>query len=203
MSYAIEAFADLTIEGLALATAELREAFTGLIDYIKPSSTLRVKRMLTNIPVPFGWEERQPYALDLWQATWNDILKMREAFGDGRPHDAIKILYKIDDKDFGRINLISFFSVQKWTIACLQKISEVETKELSGELTEEEKAAGVGGLKKFGYAVSLDLLANGDVLKYEALLHLPYLLIFRQLCLIKEKNEINRRFLDNSSKKIK
>ena len=157
---------------------------------IKPNKILRFKR-----------RRIAPKTEDLWQLAWGEVITVRDSFSKGKPEQAIELLYAIDDKILMGLEVFNFFAVQRWIMAQLEQMARIESEELSGEPCEAEKAAGVEQLQRFEHALSLDALANGDLLKYDALLRLPYVSIFRQLCLNHTRRIIEKKYLEHVSRK--
>lgn len=67
----------------------------------------------------------------------------------------------------------------------------------------EETEAGIDRLQKFGIYLALDALSNGDMLRHEQILKLPYKEIMLALWVSKEQSEYGerlRRVLDKRSR---
>ena len=159
---------------------------------IKPNNVLRVdnKKVL-------------PTQDDFWQLRWIDIIMLRNAIQNSQMLEAMQVVYQFKPKDFFTLDVFNCFAVYKWITEQLSEIAKAEENELASDPSSEEKAAGVEQLEEFDYAVSLDVIAGGDVLKYDAILEQPYAVIFRKLCLEKTKNEIQQNLIENAYRKTK
>lgn len=69
----------------------------------------------------------------------------------------------------------------------LEDIRKLE-KRLESEPTQAQKAAGIDRFKELGYMNQIDMVAQGDVTKYEAVLAIDYNTIFTKLLQIKISN---------------
>jgi len=166
------------------------EANNIFIDYIKSNSVLRI-----------GRRKIHPRQSDFFKFSWEEIMKIRQQLKSNDFIEVLKLCYGITDKHLRKTNVYNVLAVQKFIIGEITRLTEIENKELAkNNLSQDEEFSGVNRLQKFEHIVSLDVLANGDVLKYEKLLKLPYMLIFKQLCLIKTKNEIEKKYLENARK---
>lgn len=145
----------------------------------------------------------QPRQTDLWFLSWSDLIELKEKVEAGNLLECLKITHGIKDEDFQNVRVLNAFSVYKWVVESIKSISTLEAQELSYEPTEEEKNAGIDELSIFGHSVSVDALASGNILQYEALLNTPYATIFQKLCLEKTKTQINKNFIDNARRKVK
>jgi len=74
------------------------------------------------------------------------------------------------------------FHFIKFVQESIERINEVELK-LAVEPDADEQAAGIEMYNQFGFFVTVDRLAGGDPLKYEAVGALPYSVVFSKLLL--------------------
>lgn len=162
---------------------------------LKPNPELRLKSVLTKIV--------KPKQLNLWSLSWSDIIELRIAVSEQKMFEVLNIVFGINETEFARLDLFNAFSVYKWIVEQFKSIVEIESQELSSEMSDEEKEAGVEELQEFGYSVMLDGIAKGDLLKYDEYLKLPYVKIFRKMCLDKKRYDINKQMQENASTKSK
>ncbi|CAL2085070.1 hypothetical protein [Tenacibaculum sp. 190524A02b] len=175
-----------------LLSGEIKEFIVEIIkDSIKANKYLRHNK-----------KEIEPKVQDLWYLSWGDIIELRESVKDTQMMEVVRLIYGLKEVDFLRLDLFNCFAVYKWITEQLSSISKTEEQELSYEPSSEEKEAGVDMLQEFEYTVSLDILANGDILKYDEILKQPYAVIFRKLCLDKVKNQIQKNYIENARRKI-
>lgn len=170
-----------------------------LIDYTIKDS-LRANEVL-RLKTLFRIKKVKAKNSDFWFLSWEDLLLIREAVTDQNMLEAFKIVYGINEKQFVLLDVFNAFSAYKWIIDKLKEMAEIEKQELGGEMPIEEKEAGAEALIEFGYTVTLDSLADGDVLKYDEILKKPYAVIFRKMCLDKTNNEIKKNYSENASRK--
>ena len=175
---------------LSESDKELADKF--IKDGLKPNKVLRIKGRSMN-----------PRQEDFWALSWDEIIQLRVAIAEKDMLSALKLMYRIGEKDFLRLDLFNCFAAYKWISGNMQEISDIEAQELGGEPTEEEKQAGVEKLQPFDYVVSLDVLAKKDILKYDRILAKPYSIIFRKLCLNKTIAEIQQNMIENANRKAK
>ncbi|WP_407324035.1 hypothetical protein R5O24_02820 [Tenacibaculum maritimum] len=194
-SYSIETIFENrpTIETYSQLQGKVKEFVDDIIkDSIKPNKVLRL-----------NGKELNPKQEDLWFLSWGDMIELRESINEMKMIESLKLIYEIKEDEFLRLDVFNCFAVYKWITEQLKSIAEIEAQELSHEPTAEEKNAGVDMLQDFDYTVSLDVLANGDLLKYDEILEKPYAIIFRKLCLDKLKNQIQQNFIENARRKVK
>lgn len=84
----------------------------------------------------------------------------------------------------------------------LERIAKMEEL-LNYEPTSEEMRAGIEEFNKFGVFVTIDRLAGGDPLKYEAITKMPYNIIYSKLLLSKTDSEFQKRYEKIISDKYK
>jgi len=102
--------------------------------------------------------------------------------------------------DLNGISIIEFFGKYNFIIASLKKMIEVEKQHLEPNYPnlKWEAVNGSQRLKELGVLPIVDNLAGGDPLKYEAILDLPYLTVFKKL-----KLDTLRSDLEHEMSKIK
>lgn len=178
--------------------------YPGLDDQEKFFVDYTIKNSLkANSILRVGRAKRGPKESDFWQLSWNDIILLRMHLGDTDLKAILELMYRVSDKEFANLNLLNASAVYKYVAECIDAINRIEKEQLDDEPSSEEKDAGVDQLNDFDYSVSLDVLAAGDILKYDELLAKPYSVIFRKLCLNKVKGEIQRNYNEIVSRKAK
>lgn len=185
----------LKLSDYSTLTVEAKE----VIDYtisesLKPNSVLRLGGLFkTNIA--------KPKKENLWFLSWSDIIELRIAIAEENIFEVLRIVFEIDENEFTRIELLNAFSVYKWISEQYFEIAKIEVQELASEMTDEEKEAGAEDMQEFGYSVMLDSIAQGDLLKYDQYLKLPYAKVFRKMCMEKKRHDINKQMQENASRK--
>ncbi|MCG8212939.1 hypothetical protein J2Q11_08625 [Tenacibaculum finnmarkense genomovar finnmarkense] len=169
---------------------DARDTVDSIIKSVKSNSILRVNSYKV-----------KPKELSFWNFSWGEIVLLREAIQLQDLQQVMQLVYGVKAKMFSRINIYNCFAVYKWINEQLKEITDLEVQELGGEVTLEEKEAGVEMLNHFGYSVSVDVLAGGNILKHEEVLAKPYIVIFKKLCLNKAKIEIQKNYAENARKK--
>ena len=86
------------------------------------------------------------------------------------------------------------FPLYNFTVEGIKQINELE-EQLSYEPSGKEMGAGIDEYNSFGWFVTLNRLAGGDPLKYDAVGKLPYHVIFATLKLNKVDNEFQKRMM--------
>lgn len=150
-----------------------------------------------------GRKKVRPKHFDLWAISWSDLILTRKYLGDNEIKELLKLHYGLKEKEFLLLNMFNAFAVYKWIAERVKEINDVEKAELDDEPTDDEKEAGVQELERYDYAVALDSLSKGQVWKEEELLQMPYSVIFRKLCLNRDKAEIQRKYQEIVSRKAK
>jgi hypothetical protein len=86
------------------------------------------------------------------------------------------------------------FAFYNFVVEGIKRINEVE-KQLSYEPDSKEVGAGIEEYNKFGWFVTLDRLAGGDMLKYDAIGKQKFCDVFAKLLLNKVDVEYNKRLM--------
>ena len=86
------------------------------------------------------------------------------------------------------------FAFYNFIVESIRRVNDLE-KQLSYEPSSREVSAGIERYDVFGWFVTLDRLAGGDMLKYEAIGNLKYCDVFAKLKLNKVDREFNERLL--------
>ncbi len=175
--------------------ARLEDESKAMIDLIikhgiKPNKELRIKK-----------KKLKPVQENFWFLSWIELINLRGAVEEMKIFEALEMVYNISNKQITKLDVFNCFAAYLWICEELKEIGRVEVDRLGSEPTAEEKNAGVDLLTEFDYNVSLDVLAKGDILKYDEILKKPYAVIFRKLCLDKVKNQIQQNFITNANRK--
>ena len=170
-----------------------------IVDYtiaksLKPNSIIRLYG---------GLITKKPKKDNLWFLSWSDIIELKMAIVEENIFEVLKIVFAIDKKEFAKLEMFNAFSAYKWIAEQCAEIVKIEVQELSSEMSDEEKEAGAEELQEFGYSLALDGMANGDLLKYDAYLKLPYVKVFRKMCMDKKRYDINKTLQENARRKSK
>jgi hypothetical protein len=185
----------LKLSDYSSLTLEAKE----VIDYtiaesLKANSVLRLRGLLKSTIA-------KPKKDNLWFLSWSDIIELRIAIAEENIFEVLRIVFDINEKEFAKIELLNAFSVYKWISEQYFEIAKIEVQELASEMTDEEKEAGAEDMQEFGYSVMLDSIAQGDLLKYDEYLKLPYAKVFRKMCMEKKRHDINKQMQENASRK--
>ena len=185
----------LKLSDYSALTLESKE----IIDYtiaesLKPNSIIRLYG---------GLITKKPKKNDLWFLSWSEIIELKIAITEENIFEVFRIVFDLNEKEFSRLEMFNAFSAYKWVTQKAVEIMTIEDQELSSEMSDEEKEAGAEELQEFGYSLALDGMANGDLLKYDAYLKLPYVKVFRKMCMDKKRYDINKTLQENARRKSK
>ena len=150
-----------------------------------------------------GLITKKPKKNDLWFLSWSEIIELKIAITEENIFEVFRIVFDLNEKEFSRLEMFNAFSAYKWVTQKAVEIMTLEVQELSSEMSDEEKEAGAEELQEFGYSLALDGMANGDLLKYDAYLKLPYVKVFRKMCMDKKRYDINKTLQENARRKSK
>ena len=150
-----------------------------------------------------GLITKKPKKNDLWFLSWSEIIELKIAITEENIFEVFRIVFDLNEKEFSKLELFNAFSAYKWVTQKAVEIMTLEVQELSSEMSDEEKEAGAEELQEFGYSLVLDGIANGDLLKYDAYLKLPYVKVFRKMCMDKKRYDINKTLQENARRKSK
>ena len=113
----------------------------------------------------------------------------------------IEIFETITGVKINKVMVVDFFYQLQWVMTKLGKLTKIEQKTLSSELTDNQINAGFEDLDKFGYKATTHALAGKDVLKHDAIEAIPYKKIFFVLLLEKTSNDIDKKYSEIIRKK--
>jgi len=145
----------------------------------------------------------KPKKVDLWDLRWSDLIEIREAISEKNISRVIEVIYQVKESKFIELDVFNCFAVYKWINEQLDEISKIEIQELGSDISIEEKEAGIEMLNDFGYTVSLRGLIKVFNTNKEDVLSKPYYEIFKELCLTKTLNEIQKNHIENARRKNK
>jgi hypothetical protein len=89
-------------------------------------------------------------------------------------------------------DLFEFFSFFNYCKEEIMKISEMEGNALSYTPSVDEERAGIERFEQFGYLLSIDSLAGGDILKWPKIRDIEYEQVFSKLLIDKAHNDFDR-----------
>lgn len=95
--------------------------------------------------------------------------------------------------DVKRIDLKDGIAFILWLIDEMKSINELESQYLRSEPDIKMLQAGINKLDQFGLLNTLDNLAKGDILKYDAIRQMPYNVIFDKQYMEVAKSEIEKK----------
>lgn len=161
-----------------------------LANYIKSNPIIRIT-----------WKEVKPKQTDFWELTFDEIIRLKEAFQNNEFESAIKICYDITDHQISTAKLFSIFSAYKWIQEELTKILEVEKREFGREYTIEEINAGVKDFDRFGFSIIIDKVSELFKKDEDEVLEYPYHKVFHKLALDNQKNKYINKLQENANRK--
>jgi hypothetical protein len=149
---------------------------------------------------------------DAWGTTeitlyeWGKVKEMQEAARKYKDLDMILNMICIA-KDMKKEELYNYnwrklFAFFNYLAHGLEHINKLE-KLLEYEPTSEEVRAGIEDFDQFGYFVTIDRLAGGDPLKYDAIVKLPFDVIYSKLLLSKTDAIFQKRYHEVLKQKYK
>ncbi len=148
-------------------------------------------------------EIKQPIFNDIFELRWEQLIELEELIKEADVFQVLQMVYEITEEEFLDLEIYNCFAAYQFVVNELNELHKMEEAELSSEPSPEQIAAGVEDLNRFGYYNNLDFLAKGNIMVYDELLKKPYSIIFRKLALEKTKSDIQTRYSENVSRKIK
>lgn len=181
-----------TVKEYLTVENSIKEKIDEVIKAVKPNMILRS-----------GKFQLKPKQEDFWDLSWGELILLRKYIEEKNISTVMYLIFNVSQEKFFELDVYNCFAVYKWINEQNKEIIDLEIEELGGAVSIEEKEAGVEELNRFGYTVSLDVLANGNILKYDEILKKPYHEIFKKLCLNKTKNDIQKNYIENARRKNK
>jgi len=130
----------------------------------------------------FGFVKDIQYYLNNTGLTWDLFFKEMESKTGINIKEIVK--HSIFDLQMARVFLKSE----------IEKINELENKNLSYKSSQVEIAAGIEEFSNFGAFLQFDKLAGGDITKIESIRNQPYNICFTKLLLEAQRNEFNEKY---------
>lgn len=160
---------------------------TPVLDIIEASPSILIHEKLYLLPD------------DLGSGEWAQKLLTTKAIGESDLVKALAIylqpvFYKRDFdnekvdrvKDIlSKLDVETVFSSVKYVLEKLKTLNERDKKQLKSEITHEQKRAGIDMFNDLGDFNTINMIAGGDVTKYDEVLRIDYNTIFNKLYHIK------------------
>lgn len=99
------------------------------------------------------------------------------------------------------VNINNLLNFVLWVLAEIDDINNLESTYLNSEPDIDLLMAGIKDLDVFGYINVVDTLAQGDILKWDEILKLPYQRVFDKMLKNNIENRIQRNYQKIISKK--
>lgn len=136
---------------------------------------------------------------DMIEWEWAAVKQIQDIINQPMLHyeDMIEIITIATGQPKDKILLWKWpnsFALYNFTVEGIRQINEFE-EQLSYEPSSKELSAGIDEYNSLGWFTTLNRLAGGDPLKYEAVGKLPYHVIFATLKLNKLDSEFQKRML--------
>lgn len=136
---------------------------------------------------------------DIIEWPWATIKQIQDIINQPMLHyeDMVEILVIATGESRDKILLWKWtnsFPLYNFTVNGIKQINELE-EQLAYEPSGKELSAGIDEYNAFGWFVTLNRLAGGDPLRYDAVGKLPYHVIFATLKLNKVDNEFQKRMM--------
>ena len=99
---------------------------------------------------------------------------------------------ELNEADFMNLRVTEFYALYNSILQQLENLMNMEDRELTPNHHNHKWEAVEGGkrLSKLGILPTIDNLAGGDILKYNEILELPYITVFKKLMLDRIKADI-------------
>ena len=143
----------------------------------------------------------KPKTQNLWTLSWSDIIELKKSIQEKDILSFLKIMYKVDEKQFMMLDTFNCFAAYKWFVDRMEEIYNAELERLHEEPEDDFEGTGVEELSEYDYVPALDYLAKGDLTKYDEYLKMPYAKVFRKMAMDKVIREINKKYQKNVSRR--
>lgn len=167
-----------------------------VLESIDPIKDLRINGKLYHLPE------------DITLLSWGQKLISSDALAESRFLECLSVylqpIYfeeKFNAEDLEKMEKIlrscdvaTVYGGLKFIAEQLKNISEREANLLKSEVTHEQKLAGIENFNQLGHFNTIDMIAGGDVLKYETVLALDYNTIFNKLFLSNLTTKFERKY---------
>lgn len=135
--------------------------------------------------------------LDIFSMTLRDVQAIKDYATAGTFEDLIAtvmITEELEYKDVINMKIVSFWGKVLSIKEQLETINHQESVALTSETPnfKWEAVDGSNRMSKFGIYNTLDNLSGGDILKYEAILNLPYSDVFTKMYMNRVKGDIEQ-----------
>ncbi len=144
---------------------------------------------------------------DPWQVSnymnwpYITVKDIQQTLSENHDYEAIiNVITELTGQRKDKINAKMWFDVfrfLKFVINSINEVSELE-KKLAYEPEADEERAGIEMFNEFGYFVTIDRLAGGDILKHDEVGKMPFSHVFAKLRL----NQTDSIFMKNYQKII-
>ena len=156
------------------------EQFDFILKYGKPSNKVLDYEAADFVSLPYGLIKRELPTL-LKQAKFYKCVEL-----------VLKHTYK--DLDLSKATGNELMAFLLWIRQQLDRLSILELNYLAQDPDPKMVAAGIHKLNEMGELPTIDNLAGGDILKYEAIEALPYFRVYEKLKLNRIWSDINKNY---------
>lgn len=142
--------------------------------------------------------KRELMVNDLFELKYKWIIRMKEQLTSptlGAVKDVLSTVYDIrTDEQFFSCSVFDVFAAYAWIVEEVQNLYEVEKQKLFKKPTNKQISAGIEEFEQLDDIPVIDLLAGGDVSKWDDVLELPYGQVLRKMLLNKIQGDYNERY---------
>lgn len=130
---------------------------------------------------------------------WTVKVEIKELLKEGKLSELILLLLRKKGKELSLIEISKenhkkLLSFILWIKDEIEQISKLEAEYLQGEPDNDMINAGVRDFDELGEINTIDNLAGGDILKWDAVKELPYYQVFDKLRKQTIENKFNKRY---------
>lgn len=175
---------NLALKDFLKQDIEVIQDTMSVLNYIKPTETTR----------------------QLFDLSLRDVQDTKDNLASGTFEELIKCVYTIEaisPKAVLNMKIVDFWGKVMSIKEQVSKINHMEQVSLTSNHTNFKWEAVEGGkrMAKFGIYNTLDTLSGGDILKYEAILNLPYADVFTKLYMNRMKSDLEQEMANLKTQK--
>ena len=171
---------------------------------------LEMLNPLKEIPNPnYRWYKRNAKKLQVKsvkELSFTQVITIRNNCNQPSIYsiiDSIKILTDLEDKEVVNFKITQFYGIISYMKSELMDITNMENNELNDDSFNfyAEAVNAQQRMGRFGVLNIIDSLAEGDILKWDAIQKLPYLMVFTKLVKQNLENKIRTEMAELEKKK--
>lgn len=185
-------FEDKTVAEYLLLDDKSRSKIDAVLEFVKPKKTL--SRKYNGKVYKYDAKVSDMFSLSFKQVIY--VKKLLASKGSlNTINEVLKQAFPIRTKEqFYNCSIFDVFACYYWMLNGMKSIYDAEKNKLFKKPSQKQLRAGIETFEQLEDIPSIDGIANGNMLEWDAVLELPYGVVMRKMLLNKLTNEYSENY---------